>query len=78
MFHHRRIPETDILGRKLKIGDKVTVFNRNSIVYKNCTIVEKRYYFDPNDHEDYEMRRAVQIDEGMWFFGLGNHEIIKE
>ena len=66
------IPDTDVLGNKLNVGDTVAVFSPLGISYENCTIVEK--YFDDDETD---LRRAIQPEEGMWIFGLGNHEIIK-
>lgn len=74
MYYHKGIPDTDILGRKLRMSDKVTIFNEKFIAYANCTIVEKPY----QDEEREFLRRAIQVDEGMWFFGLGTHEILKD
>lgn len=65
MHYHKGIPDTDILGRELNLGDKITVFNNSFIVYENCTLVEKPYEYEDGD---FELRRAIQVDEGMWFF----------
>lgn len=73
VYYHRGIPDTDILGQVLKVGDKVTVFNKKFISWEDCVIVEKPY----QDNEE-DIRKAVQIDNGKWFFGLGSHEILKE
>lgn len=63
------IPETDIMGEPLNIGDEVVVFNKHFISYEKCYVTEK-------NHED-EKKRALQVDDYMWFFGLGNHEVLK-
>lgn len=62
------IPETDIDGKTVSIGDKVTVFHSPSgrVSYTNCEIIEV------------SGRRAILIEPGMWAFGIGNHEILKE
>lgn len=72
------IPNTDIMGQALKVGDKVTVFNQHFISYDNCTIVERDYNASNWDAEEADIRRAVEVDGIMYIFGLGNHEIIKE
>lgn len=79
-MYYKGIPNTDILGNKLQVGDKVTIFNNKFIAYENCTIVFKPYKLsiDDDGEDAVEERWAIQVDEGMWFFGLGNHEIIKE
>lgn len=72
------IPNTDIMGQALKVGDKVIVFNQHFISWDNCTIVERDYNASDLDNEEVHMRRAIKIDDVMYFFGLGTHEIIKE
>ncbi len=71
MTYHRWIPDTDILGRKLTIGDKVDIFNTHFIAYENCAYV-KQVHGD----EDITLP-AVKVNENMFLFGLGRHEIIK-
>lgn len=66
------IPVTDILGNELNVGDKVTIFSHHGISYADCMIVQR--YFDD---DEMDLRRAIQIDDDAWIFGLGNHEIIK-
>lgn len=62
------IPKTYINGKTVSIGDKVTVFHSPSgrASYTNCEIIEV------------SGRRAILIEPGMWAFGIGNHEIMKE
>lgn len=72
------IPDTDIMGRKLEVGDKVTVFNKHFISWDNCIIVERDYNTSNWDAEEADMRRAIEVDGVMYIFGLGNHELIKE
>lgn len=66
------IPRKDILGEEIKVGDSVVVFSHHGISYDNCIIVEKPYVEDSDD-----IRRALLVDENMWIFGLGNHELLK-
>jgi len=72
------IPDTDIMGYPLKVGDKVIVFNQHFISCDNCTIVERDYNASDLGNEEVHMRRAIKIDDVMYYFGLGTHEIIKE
>lgn len=60
-----RIPTHDILGRKVRIGEKAIMFSRHGISYEG-TIVQiggKRWF---------------QIDEHMRAGGIGNHFMIKD
>lgn len=78
LYRHIGIPETDILGSPLEIGDRVTIFNEHFITYENCIIIEKDYVFDKDEEcFENEKRMAVQVDKNMFFFGLGSHEILK-
>lgn len=72
LYNHRWIPETDILSKPLDVGDKVVIFNEHFISWENCTVIERVY----NDEENI-VKRAIQVDDNMWFFGLGTHEILK-
>lgn len=77
MNYYNGIPDTDIMGNRLEIGDKVVVFNHHFISWDNCTIVEKDYSsFSGSEEKD--MRRAIEFSNGGCFFGLGSHEILKE
>lgn len=69
---YKSIPDKDIMGEPLEIGDKVVLFSRHGISYENCTIVE-RYY----DEEKTDLRKAFQVESYMWIFGIGNHEVMK-
>lgn len=62
------IPETDIDGKTILIGDKVTVIHIPSgkVAYTGCEIIEA------------SGRRAILIESDMWAFGVGNHKILKE
>lgn len=71
-MRYKSIPGKDIMGEPLNKGDKVVLFSRHGISYENCTIVE-RYY----DDEKTDLRKAFQINDDMWVFGIGNHEVIK-
>lgn len=71
-MRYKSFPDKDIMGKPLNIGDKVDLFSRHGISYENCTIV-KRYY----DDEKTDLRKAFQVESYMWFFGIGNHEVIK-
>src|SRR5699024_2513522 len=66
------VPEKDILGNEVNVGDTVVVFSHHGISYEECLIVEKMYKDDPDD-----IRRALQPEKHMWMFGLGNHEMLK-
>ncbi len=71
MTYHRQIPDADILGRSLNIGDKVDVFNKHFIAYENCTYVKQFY------HDEGIILPSIKVDENMFLFGLGKYEIIK-
>lgn len=64
------IPNTDFVGNSINIGDVVDVFNHRFIAYENCEIVERKF-------NDDDARMAIKLDEGMFAFGLGNHDIMK-
>lgn len=74
------IPETDILGQQLQPGDRVVVFNEHFISWENSELIYTLKPYTGMHHTDFdepELRAAIQVDEGMWFFGLGTHEILK-
>lgn len=60
----QRIPTTDILGNKIKVGEKAILFSKHGIHYEG-TIVQiggKRWF---------------QVDESFRIGGIGNCYIIK-
>lgn len=61
---YQRIPTHDILGNRIKIGEKAIIFSKHGISYEG-TIVQiggKRWF---------------QVDEGFRIGGIGNHYLIK-
>lgn len=60
----KRIPTHDILGHKIKIGEKAILFSPHGISYEGL-IVQRGG------------KRWLQIDKGVWIGGIGNHSMIK-
>ncbi|TKI63182.1 hypothetical protein FC756_18525 [Lysinibacillus mangiferihumi] len=60
-----KIPMHDILGQRVRVGDRVDVFSPHGISYENVQVIQ------------IGGKRWIQADEHMRFGGLGNHEMIK-
>ena len=60
-----KIPTHDILGQRVKVGQRVDVFGPHGISYENVQVIQ------------IGRKRWIQADEYMHFGGLGNHEMIK-
>lgn len=60
-----RIPTHDILGKKVRIGEEVTLFSRHDTHYDGVVVQRGG-------------KRWVQIDEGAWIGGIGNCLMIKD
>lgn len=69
------IPMIDYLGNTLEIGAYVVLFSKHGISFEG-----KIVWHDFNtdlDEDCPDVRRAVQVEDGMWIGGIGNHEILK-
>ncbi len=61
----KRIPTHDILGQRIKVGEKAILFSSHGISHEG-TVVQRGG------------KRWLEIDDGAWIGGIGNHLMIKE
>ncbi len=59
-----RIPTHDILGQRIKVGEKAILFSSHGISFEG-TVVQRGG------------KRCLEIDGPAWIGGIGNHLMIK-
>ncbi|WP_313433072.1 hypothetical protein [Siminovitchia terrae] len=64
MSEWKRIPTHDILGQRIKVGEKAILFSTHGVSFEG-TVVQRGG------------KRWLEIDKGVWIGGIGNHFMIK-